>query len=280
MLSSFLALASALSFGAADFSGGLASRRAPTAAVIFYSQIIGLFLALALAPVVGSGAVSPVDLYFGALSGVAGAFGLFFLYRGLATGLVAIVSPTAAMLGAVVPIGFGLLAGERLASTDWLGITIALPAILLLSWEPTEGGASRGAIRRSFAVGSLAGLGFGLFFILIAETSETSGLWPLAAARVGSISLLFVLALLRSSVPKVPRQSWIPTGAAGALDMAANVFFLLAARSGLLTISVVITSLYPGPTVLLAALYFRERLRPFRITGLLLALGSVALMSV
>jgi drug/metabolite transporter (DMT)-like permease len=280
VISSFLAFASALSFGAADFSGGLASRRAPATAVVFYSQILGLLLALVLAPVVGSGVVTREDLLFGALAGIAGAFGLFFLYRGLATGLVAIVSPTAAMVGTVVPVVFGLVAGERLALSDWLGIAVALPAILLLSWEPPGDDGSRREIGRSLAVGTLAGVGFGLFFILIAETSETSGLWPLAAARVGSITLLFFLALLRSSLPKVPRESWISVGAAGALDMAANVFFLLAARSGLLTVSVVITSLYPGPTVILAALYFRERLRPFRISGLLLALGSVALMSV
>ncbi len=276
---SFLAFASALSFGAADFAGGLASRRAPTGAVVLYSQILGLLLALVLAPVVGSGAVTPKDLFYGALAGIAGAFGLFFLYRGLATGLVAVVSPSAAMVGTVVPLVFGLLAGERLAPTDRLGIALALPAILLLSWEPPREDGSRREIGRSLAVGALAGLGFGLFFILIAETSETSGLWPLAAARVGSISLLVALALLRSSLPKVPRGAWISVGAAGALDMAANVLFLLAARSGLLTISVVITSLYPGPTVILAALYFRERLRSFRVSGLLLALGSVALMS-
>lgn len=279
MISSFLAFASALSFGAADFAGGLASRRAPTGAVVFYSQIVGLLLALVLAPVVGFRGVDPGDVVYGALAGIAGAFGLFFLYRGLATGLVAIVSPTAAMVGTVVPVVFGLVAGERLAASDWIGIAVALPAILLLSWEPPGEDGSRRAVRGSLAVGTLAGLGFGLFFILIAETSAASGLWPLAAARVGSISLLFALALLRSSVPKVPRGAWASVGAAGTLDMAANVFFLLAARSGLLTISVVITSLYPGPTVILAALYFRERLRPFRISGLLLALGSVALMS-
>ncbi|MFP4430907.1 MAG: EamA family transporter [Spirochaetaceae bacterium] len=279
MIPSILAFASALSFGAADFAGGLASRRAPSGAVVLYSQILGLFLALALAPVVGSAAVGTKDVLFGALAGIAGAFGLFFLYRGLATGLVAVVSPTAAMVGTVVPLVFGLLAGERLLPTDRIGIALALPAILLLSWEPPGEDGSRGEIGRSLAVGTLAGLGFGLFFILIAETSETSGLWPLAAARVGSISLLFALALLRSSLPKVPREAWISVAAAGALDMAANVLFLLAARSGLLTISVVIASLYPGPTVILAALYFRERLRPFRISGLLLAVGSVAFMS-
>jgi drug/metabolite transporter (DMT)-like permease len=280
VIATVLALFSALAFGAADFAGGLASRRAAASSVIFYSQIVGLVLALALAPLFGSEAVVSRDLFFGALAGVAGAFGLFFLYRGLATGLVAIVSPTAAMLGAVVPLIFGLVAGERLAAVDWLGIGLALPAILLLSWEPAGEDGSRRKTRRSFGIGCLAGVGFGFFFILIAETSETSGLWPLAAARVGSISLLFVLGVLRSVLPRVPRRSWRATTSAGALDMVANVFFLLAARSGLLTLSVVVASLYPGPTVLLAALYFRERLRPIRISGLLLALGSVALMSV
>lgn len=281
MTSVLLALASALSYGAADFSGGLASKNVRPGVVLLYSQLLGLAVALAIAPVIGAAVVTPSDILFGASAGLAGALGLFFLYRALATTVVAIASPTTAVVGALFPLLFGLAIGEQLGTTAWIGVVIALPAILFLSWEPGVRWGNLGdSVRRSLLLGTFAGIGFGLFFILVSRTADDSGLWPLAAARFTSITFLLVVAALRSTPLSLPRSSRLPTGLAGFLDMAANVFFLLAARSGPLTIAVVVTSLYPAPTVVLAVLFFREPLRGVRIIGLLLAVTSVALMSV
>jgi drug/metabolite transporter (DMT)-like permease len=128
-------------------------------------------------------------------------------------------------------------------------------------------------------LGVLAGTGFGLFFFAVSRTSASSGLWPLAAARVATITLVGLFTLLAR------RPTAIPVGVAplillcGALDMGANVAFLLASRAGMLSIVAAVAGLYPGPTVLLACLLLRERLTAARIAGLALALAGVALIS-
>ncbi len=288
MYTVLLAFGAALAFGGADFSGGLASRTTRPSIVILLGQVVGVVLALVAAPLLGAEVVTPRDLLLGAASGLAGALGLAFLYRALATSIVAIASPVAAVIGALVPLGYGIAMGETLSATDWMGVAIALPAILLLSWEPSrqsrrEAGqkaAETGLVRRALILASMAGIGFGLFFVLVSETAPASGLWPLVAARITSVIVLVGLAVARSVGIRVAPGARMPAIGAGALDMLANVLFLLAARTGLLAVAVVVSSLYPAPTVVRAALHFRERLAPSRVAGLIMAICSVALMSV
>ncbi|HUX22585.1 MAG TPA: EamA family transporter, partial [Spirochaetia bacterium] len=177
-----LAGLSALLYGSADFAGGYASRRASAMSVVVVSQIFGVLTALAAAPFVGTTEVSPVDLLWGGVAGIGGAVGLIALYRGIAGSVVAIVSPTAALLGAVFPVLFGLLIGEQPALLAWIGIALCLPAVGLLSFG---GRASSDAHRTlaSFLFGAVAGVGFACFYIAISRPSSGAGLWPLVAAR-------------------------------------------------------------------------------------------------
>ena len=134
--------------------------------------------------------------------------------------------------------------------------------------------------KRALVLGVLAGLGFGAFFILISKTSEASGLWPLAASKVASIGVALIVGAIMPGRLRVNRASRMPAIVAGVLDMGANVLFLVSTRIGLLAISGVVSSLYPAPTVLLAAVLDGQKLSAVRAVGLILALAGVALMTV
>jgi len=275
-----LAGLSALMYGAADFCGGLATRRNSVFAVLAISQAVGLALALAASAFLGVGLPGPVDLLWGALGGVCGAFGLAALYTALANTVVAVASPTAAVVGAGIPVILGVAAGERPGALAWIGIALAVPAIALLTSGPAGAARGGGAARRAALLGLAAGLGFGLFFFAVSRTSRGSGLWPLLAARLSTISLIALFALFTGRSLRVSRTNIPLLLLSGTLDMGANIAFLLASRAGMLTIAAVIASLYPGPTVLLAWMVFRERLTGMRLAGLALALAGVALISV
>jgi len=276
-MSTLLAALAALSFGAADYSGGKASRAHNVPAVLVLSQSVGLAGIVVVAFALGQPAASVADLGWGVLAGLSGVVGLGMLYRGLASGTAAVVSPTAALFGGGIPIVAGVLLGESPSTTAWMGVALALPAILLLSLAREPGARFD---RRSIVYGVAAGVGFGGYYILIDRTGTGSGFWPLAAARVASIGLVAVVAVASR------RKLVVSSGArrfavlAGSLDMAANVFFLLATRLGLLVTSAVVSSLYPAPTVVLARVFDRQRLGPRRIAGLVLSLAGVALMAV
>ena len=274
-----LAGAAALLYGVADFSGGLATRRSGVHAVLFFSQLTGLGLALAASPFFGEGAAAAPDLLWGMGAGAAGAFGLAFLYQGLASGIIAVVSPVAAVVGAAVPVLAGLLLGESPEATGWAGIAVSLLAIMLLGWRRV-GGSERARLRVSLLHGLLAGLGFGAFFVLISRPGGHAGLWPLVGARWMSIAIVGTLSLAGGGSLRVFRGSVGLIAATGLLDMGANIAFLLASRVHLLSVVSVISSLYPAPTVILGRVVLGERLTPARIVGLAAAMSGVALMSV
>ncbi|MGO9308556.1 MAG: EamA family transporter [Spirochaetia bacterium] len=274
-----LAGLSALMYGAGDFCGGLAARKMPVLTVLLFSQLVGILVAVTAALAFRQPLPGPADLLWGAAAGICGAAGLASLYSALARTPVAVASPVAAVTGAAIPVVLGLVIGERPGSLAWVGIALAAPAIVLLAAGPAAH-AQKGAARRGAFLGTAAGIGFGMFFFTISRTSSGSGLWPLAAARLSTVSLVAVVALLSRSTLRPSREGFSIVLLSGALDMGANIAFLLASRRGLLSITAVITSLYPGPTVLLAVLVFRERLTLPRALGLVLALAGVACISI
>ena len=268
---------SAFAYGTADFLGGFSSRKNSASITVAWSQAAGLLAVLVAAPLMGAGNVSSADLLWGAAGGISGAFGVLLLFHGLSTGIVSIVSPLAALSGAVFPVLFGLLTGERPPLLTWLGVALSLPAIMLLSFEKDG---KHDHIFKSVRLGLMSGIFFGGFFILISQTSETSGMWPLAAARATTVPLFIILSFARKKKITLVPGSRRVTLISGALDMAANALYLLAARTGYLIIAVVLTALYPAPTVMLQKVFLHEKLTPFRIAGLILSISGAALIGV
>lgn len=273
----FYALMSALSYGTADFLGGFSSRKNAVTATVAWSQAAGLLTILIAAPLIGASSVGPSDILWGMAGGIGGALGVLFLFRGLSTGIASIVSPIAAITGAALPVLFGFLIGERPPLLTWCGIALSLPAILLLSWEK---GDKNDHVFRSIRQGLIAGTMFGGFFILIAQTSDDSGMWPLVAARATTVPLFILLTLFRKNKLRLEQGTRRATLASGFLDMAANLFYLLAARTGYLIIAVILTALYPAPTVGLQSIFLHEKLTPHRIAGLILSIAGAALIGV
>jgi drug/metabolite transporter (DMT)-like permease len=274
-----LAGLSALMYGFADFSGGYASSKSHVLSVVVVSQAVGLLVALACLALEGTPFPGAADAAWGVCAGLMGALGLITLYRGLASGIVAIVSPVSALVSAILPAIYGLAAGERLSGLTLAGSALCVPAILLLSWGG-PGGGDRKAVRSAFLQGALAGLGFGGFFIAVSRTSPDSGLWPLVASRAASIAVVIAAMAVTHRSLKLERASRASALGSGLADMGANIFFLLASRSGLLSLVSVVSSLYPAPTVILGRLFLKQRIPPVRAAGLLLALAGVALISV
>jgi drug/metabolite transporter (DMT)-like permease len=269
----------ALSYGIADFCGGFAAGRSRLLSVLLLSQLLGILVAVAGLALLPHGTPSWRDLGWGFLAGLTGSLGLFMLYGGIARSIVAIVSPASAVVGALIPVLFGLVLGERPSAVAAAGCALCLPAILLLTWEGSGGGREGKSVRTALGYGLLAGLGFGTFFIALSRSSPAAGLWPLVAARAASI-LAFAIALPCARQPfPVARNAWAPALAAGAADMGANILFLLASQSGLLSLVAVVTSLFPAPTVILARVFLGQRLPPTRWAGLALALTGIGMIS-
>ncbi|MFA9445953.1 EamA family transporter [Egicoccus sp. AB-alg6-2] len=270
-----MALGSALSFGLSDFTGGLAARRASALTVTLLAQLTGLLVllpALALLP----GRPSLPALTLGAGAGLLGSLGLVLYLRCMAIGPMGLISPIAALVGAAVPVGWGVvLAGETLLARDVTGILAGLVAVVLVAYQP--GTSLLAAGTRGPLVAACAGVAFGLFLVLLDATPTDSGLWPLLGARLAGSSLLF--AWLATSRRRWPQASarWL-TVASGATDQLANVLFLLATRTGLLSLASLLTSLYPVVVVVLARQLLHERLTRPQSVGVLLALAATALI--
>lgn len=266
----------ALGYGSGDFLGGLAAQRSGAASVVLLAQLTGAVGIVPVMLVLGTAPPAGADLLRGAAAGAVGVVGLGLLYRGLATARVAVVAPVAAVVGAVVPLARGVLAGERPSGAAIGGITLALLAVALVS----AAGAPPGDDRPGGApLGALAGALLGGSLVLFAATSHTSGLWPVAAARLAAVGLV-VAALASRRGLRLPRTGdRVPAVGAGALDVTANALLQLALRAGLLTVVAPVAALAPGATVLVARLVQGERLGRQRAAGLVLALAGLALLA-
>jgi drug/metabolite transporter (DMT)-like permease len=273
-----LALASAAVYGAADFLGGLASRRASVFGVVALSQGVGLVAVLGLLPWLG-GPVTPADLGWGAAAGLAGALGLVVFFRTLARGTMSVIAPVTAVTAAAVPVLVGVLGGDDIGPWAAAGIALALAAVVLVS---AEGGLSalRSARPASLAPALAAGAAFGLFFVALDRTSTESGLTPLVTARLASLLVVVVIAAAGRQSLRVGRAALPLVALSGVGDMSANALFLLATQQdGPLAITGVLASLYPVSTVVLAQVLLRERLAAAQVTGLGTAVAAVVLIT-
>jgi drug/metabolite transporter (DMT)-like permease len=268
-------LASALSWGAGDFSGGLATKRAPVFGVLAIGHAVGLLLLIALALVWGEPLPSATYLGWGLAAGLAGAVGLASLYRALAVGQMGMVAPVSAVLTAALPALFAILTEGMPGALKLAGFGLALLGIWLIAGTGASGGA-----RHGLGLALLSGCGFGTFFILVHRAGANAVFWPLAAARIGSLGLVLPIALGRRQFPQPDRRVLVPVLLSGALDVAGNAFFVLAGQAGRLDVAAILASLYPASTVLLAALLLGERVMRVQVVGIVAALAAIALIAI
>ncbi len=270
----FFGLLSALTWGAGDFLGGLATKRAHPFTVVHVAEWVGAVVLVALALLFGEALPSGTTLLWAAGAGLLGAIGLLALYTGLAAGHMGIVAALSAVVAALVPIIFGALTEGLPAPLQLLGFGVGLVAIWLLTSSH-----DRTVHPRELWLAVIAGLGFGFYFVLIDRTVHDGVFWNLAFARsVAGVVLLGILLATRR--PLLPPRPVLPLNVAnGVLDAGGNLFFALAAQSGRLDIAAVVASLYPGTTVLLARLVLKERLNRLQTVGAVAALAAVVLVA-
>jgi uncharacterized membrane protein len=277
-LTALLAVASALLVGGADFIGGFLSRSVAAVRVAAVAQVAGLVLAVPAAVVVDAERVTTADAAYAVGSGMAVGLGLVCFYTAMTRGLISVVAPVTAVIGALVPVLYALGGGERPGGAAMTGIALAIVAIGLVSLGPV-GPAQAAATRDVLPLAIAAGVLFGLFYVCLARVDEDAGLWPVAISRLTSAALLVVLAIVMTRGVAVGRAAAPWVGAIAVLEVAAAVAVLLALQRGPVSVASVLASLYPVTTTFLAALVLRERLRGRQLAGVALALVAVALIS-
>jgi drug/metabolite transporter (DMT)-like permease len=271
------ALLAAVIYGTGDFVGGFASRHRSAITVLLYAYPVGALLMLALLPAF-AGPLDARTALLGVAGGIGGMVGVIVMYSLMAQAPMNIISPVTAVLAAVVPVGFGVLVGERPHLSAWLGIAIGLVAVVFVSYTPDDHPHGPVGVR-ILALACLSGVGFGIYFICLARADHDSGLWPLVISRLTSAALIVPLARSRRVAQPLTGRVLRLAVLAGVLDASANLFFLLASRHGLLSLASVITSLYPAMTVLLAVLVLSEHTGRLQRVGLAMAATSIVLIS-
>ena len=281
MLSILFGLSAALGWGAGDFTGGIASRKTGAYRAVVYSEVIGVvFLFL----IVGISGESVPNLKVWLLSMVAGAigtFGLILLYQAMTTGLMSVAAPVSALLAASLPVLVGIFKEGFPKTPTIFGFGFALFAIWMIS--QSKGGVTDIVAHLSeLKLPLLAGIGFGSYFILMHEATSTGAtIWPMVASRFGGMLLISAYMLITHVSWKVEDTSaWPMLTLNGILDVSGNVFFILAGQAGRLDVAAVLSSLFPGATVVLAWIFLKERLSRHQWIGIVSALVAIVLMTI
>ncbi|MDQ6715084.1 MAG: DMT family transporter [Actinomycetota bacterium] len=273
LTAALLGLASSLLWGTSDFLGGLRSRTVPPAAVVGWSQLMGLValtvIVLTVQPLSGTAWVP-----WAVAAGAMGAVALGSFYAALASAPMGIVAPIAA-LGAGVPVVLGVLTGDTPSPLAWLGMVVALAGAMLASGPELRAGLHV----RPVALACVAAVGFGLVLFCIDRGSRTSLVSVLWGMRLTSVTLFAVLALRLRSVGGVGRSDLLVLVPIGLADLLANATFALAAARGMVSVAAVLASLYPVVTILLARGILHERLRAIQNAGVALSLVGVAVIA-
>lgn len=268
-------LLASMSWGTADFNGGLASRRLPAVAVVAMAHFLGLLLLIVLAVVSGEAMPPTSDLIWGALAGLAGTVGLVSFYQALSYGRMGIAAPLVAVLAVSVPLIVGVAANGVPPALQLVGFALGIVSLILVSYSD-----GRLPDQKTLLLALSGGIGFGVFLLLIDRVKSQGVLWPLVAARAASSCVLMLITrTARLEWKPLDGRHWLTVIMAGLLDIFGNVFFMFASRAGRLDIASVVSSLYPAMTVLLAWFFLKERLSRVQLLGIVAALVAIILIS-
>ncbi|MDY0387582.1 MAG: DMT family transporter [Methanolobus sp.] len=273
----FFGLVAAICWGAGDFSGGFASKRANVYSVVLITQIVGVFLLATSAYLMAEEMPSLGSMIWGAIAGVFISIGLLALYRGLSQGRMGFVAPISAVIAATVPAIYGSFYEGLPAVHQMVGFAFALVAVWLIAGGGDE---NREIKRTDLVLPLIAGMGFGLFFISIDKASDTAVFWPLTAARIAAVIALIIFIASSKQVYLPPKNVLPVIIIAGIFDTGGNTFFALASQAGRLDIASIITSLYPAGTVLLAWIILKEKLSLKQWIGVAVAMLAIVFISV
>ncbi|MFM1984140.1 MAG: hypothetical protein RL723_575 [Actinomycetota bacterium] len=287
MLTALLGLCTAITYGAADFFAAIASRKIRVVVVTALASITGLIVLLALTPALGA-KFSDEAFFWGLMGGFSSVVALLALYASLALGPISIVSPLGALMSAIVPAVIGVaLLGESFSFIGWIAIAMALIAVVLVGFIPGEH--IELPKPRAIILAIIAGTGIGLAVTALARSPHDSGIAPIIVMRTTASVLLGAIVLFgmwqgkRASAYEnkepLDRKIWLTVAGAGGLDALANIFFTLASRTGSLTVTGVLTALYPLGTIILARIVLKEHVAGIQKIGIGMTLGASLLLA-
>jgi drug/metabolite transporter (DMT)-like permease len=265
-------LAAGLCWGTSDFSGGFASRRSDAFLVTLLSHAGGFVLMLTLALATGADFPSRSSQLWAAAAGLSGGAALIIFYRALSQGM-GLTAPVAAVIGAAIPAAFTMITQGLPGALAIAGFLLAGLGIWMIS-RPDGSDDSRGVL-----TAVLAGVGFSGFFICISRTGDSSVLWSSVFSRVASLLFVGVIVLVRRRRAPLRRSDAAVALFAGCLDVTGTALFIRAAQSGRLDSVVVLSSLYPALTVLLARIFLKEQFTRLKTVGIVAALAAVPLIA-
>jgi drug/metabolite transporter (DMT)-like permease len=266
-------------YGLADFLGGVASRRDSALSVTITAQAVGFVCLLLLSVFFPPRDWGDPLILWGVAAGALGGTGVLALYAGLATGRMSVVAPITAALAAAVPAGVSLAAGTRLSWTALAGMVLAFVAVIIVSVFAEDEG--HGDARKALVFAIISGLGFGASILCWAQTPASTSFAPLAAARITSVTIFVIAALLfRGGRIMVAPQTRALAVATGVVDVLANSAQVISLRMGPVALAAVLGALYPIGTVLLARFVLHEHLRGWQRVGIVMALVAVILCAI
>jgi len=277
LLSIFYGIISAATWGAADYIGGIATKRTSAYRVLFLAELAGLVPFTALALFTHEPFPPITDLLWGALASLTGLGGLIFLYRSLADGQMTIAAPVSALLAAFVPVIFGLFTLGIPSLTTILGFGLAFCAVWLISQTDST------SWRFGFSdlrLPLLSGIFFGFYFVLLHHATLHAFYWVLVAARFAGFLALGLFALITYQPALPPRDLWGYSIINGIIDIAGNAFYVLSAQSGRMDVAAVLGALYPASTVFLASIFLKERITRIQAIGIGLAFFAIVLFTI
>jgi drug/metabolite transporter (DMT)-like permease len=276
LLSILYGLTSSASWGAADFIGGLASKRTSAIRVLYLAEIAGSVPLMLLAIILREPFPAINDLLMSAFASIVGLVGLIFLYRALAEGQMTIAAPVSALFAALIPVVFGSLTLGLPSLPTLIGFGLAFLAVWLISQTDSTNW------RVSFAdlrLPLISGLFFGCYFILIHKATLHTFFWPLATARFAGFLALALFTLVTRQPAMPPRETWTLCILNGVIDVIGNGFYILSARTGRIDVAAVLGALYPAGTVLLAWILLKERISIVQGVGIALAFIAIVLFT-
>jgi drug/metabolite transporter (DMT)-like permease len=255
-------------WGASDFAGGYGSRRANAFVLTAFSHLCGFVLMFAIALWQSGEFLSRASIVWALMAGASGGFSLAIFYRALASGKMGLTAPIAALVGAAIPTLVDIAMEGTPGRWTIAGFVVAILAIWLISHPERSEGKNFSGRRRPVGVGmaALAGVGFAGFYLCVHQAS-------------GSFTATAVAVVVTRPPLALDRPRAILGMVAGFLDIGASVLFVMASQRGRLDEAVVLTSLYPAVTVLLARIVLKEHLSRWRFIGMLAALAAVPMIA-
>ena len=277
-MATLLALLSSILWGTSDFEGGRLSKKHAPLAVLGFSQVLGLIVGLILMLITGAWHSQALGdggyLVPGIFAGLLGYLGLFCLYAGLSTGRMGVVSPISSM-GAVVPLTYALLKGDTLSTITSIGVVLALVGVFCASGPEL----SQGLPIKPLILALGAAFGFGTALTAMSIGSQSSALMTMVSMRAATFFVTMLLAIKFRTTGSFTRKEYPSLIFIGTADFLANVLLGVACNNGLVSIAMVLGSLFPIATAVLAFKILHERLHKVQYVGIVLAVLGVALIS-